>query len=309
MAYQYPEAPATVGSDLTTLQVHHLMKSPALLVKRAADLARQKFIADFLLTGRYQAVGGAILYETGEEIFPADVAEKIAPGGEYPRTTMTSGELAAAKVEKWGQDSSVTDEAISRLNVSPVDKALRKVVNGMIRQGDGAALGVIASQVTQSEAASATWTGASAADAIVDTVLSVQAKYEEVNDDYSFSYDTVVLKPTQFAKIAAAFVKSNLVPRESQNFVLNGVIPDYLGFTWTTSKHVPFSDPILVDREQLGGIATENIQSPGYSNLEGIEVKSIRDEDTDSYRVRGRRVFVPVVLEPRAGIRITGTGV
>ena len=136
MAYQYPEAPATVGSDLTTLQVHHLMKSPALLVKRAADLARQKFIADFLLTGRYQAVGGAILYETGEEIFPADVAEKIAPGGEYPRTTMTSGELAAAKVEKWGQDSSVTDEAISRLNVSQVDKALRKVVNGMIRQGE-----------------------------------------------------------------------------------------------------------------------------------------------------------------------------
>lgn len=309
MVYQYPAAPVTVGNDLTTVQIHHLMKSPALLAKRAAELARQKFIADYLLSGRYLAVGGAILYETGEEIFPVDSPEAIAPGGEYPLTTMTAGELAAAVTKKWGQDSKVTDEAISRLNISPVDKALRKIVNGMIRHGDGVALSVITSKIEQAEAAAGQWTGAGAADAIVDTALQVKAEYEEINDDYSFDYSTVVLKPTQFAKVAGAMIKSDLVPRESANFALTGVIPDYMGFTWVTSKHVPFSDPLLLDREQLGGIATENIQSPGYSNVEGVEVKSIRDEDTDSYKVRGRRVFVPVVLEPRAGIRITGTGI
>lgn len=309
MVYQYPAAPVTVGNDLTTVQIHHLMKSPALLAKRAAELARQKFIADYLLTGRYLAVGGAILYETGEQIFPADSPEAIAPGGEYPLTTMTSGELAAAVTKKWGQDSRVTDEAISRLNISPVDKALRKIVNGMIRHGDGVALSVIASKIEQAEAAAGAWTGTGAADAIVDTALQVKAEYEEINDDYSFDYSTVVLKPTQFAKVAGAMIKSDLVPRESQNFALTGLIPDYMGFTWVTSKHVPFSDPLLLDREQLGGIATENIQSPGYSNVEGVEVKSLRDDDTDSYKVRGRRVFVPVVLEPRAGIRITGTGI
>lgn len=309
MAYQYPAAPVTVGSDLTTTQIHHLMKSPALLAKRAAELARQKFISDFLLTGRYLAIGGAILYETGEEIFPADSPEAISPGGEYPLTTMTSGELAAAVTKKWGQDSKVTDEAISRLNISPVDKALRKIVNGMIRHGDGVGLSVIASKITQAEAAANPWTGAGAADAIVDTALSVKAEFEERNDDYSFDYSTVVLKPTQFAKVAGAMIKSDLVPRESANFALTGVIPDYMGFTWVTSKHVPFADPLMLDREQLGGIATENIQSPGYSNVEGVEVKPIRDEDTDAYKVRGRRVFVPVVLEPRAGIRITGTGI
>lgn len=309
MAYQYPAAPVTVGNDLTTLQIHHLMKTPGLLAKRAAELAAQKFIADYLLTGRYLAVGGAILYETGEEIFPADAPEEITPGGEYPRTTMTAGELAAAYTAKWGQDAPVTDEAISRLNISPVDKALRKIVNGMIRHGDGVALSVIAAKIEQAEAATGTWTGASAADAIVDTALAVKAEYEERNDDFSFDYSTVVLKPTQFAKVAGAMIKSDLVPREAGNFALTGVIPDYMGFTWVTSKHVPFNDPLLVDRDQLGGIATENIQSPGYSSVEGVEVKSIRDEDTDSYRVRGRRVMVPVVLEPRAGIRITGTGI
>ena len=41
------------------------------------------------------AIGGAILYETGEELFPADSAEAITPGGAYPKTVLTAGELAA----------------------------------------------------------------------------------------------------------------------------------------------------------------------------------------------------------------------
>ena len=305
MSFTYPAPPATVGSDLTTTEVHHLMKSPTLLVKRLAEITKHKFIADYLLSGRYTAEGGAILYETGEEIFPADAPEEIAPGGEYPRTTMTSGELAAAKTAKWGQDSPVTDEAISRLKISPVDKALRKTANGMIRTVDGIALAVIAAKVTETYASGA-WTDAMQ---IIESVLMAKATAEEKYVEESFDYDTVVLKPTQFAKVAAALIKSDLVPRESGNVALTGVIPDYMGLTWTTSTHVPFSDPMLVDPEQLGGIATEKIQSPGYSNLDGLEVKSLRDDDTDSYRVRGRRVLVPVVLEPRAGIRITGTGV
>jgi hypothetical protein len=37
-----------------------------------------------------------------------------------------------------------------------------------------------------------------------------------------------------------------------------------------------------------------------------VETYSKRN-DTDSYTVRARRVVVPVVLEPRAGLRVTGT--
>lgn len=305
MAFVYPQAPAKVGSDLSTLEIHHLMKNPALLRKRLADITAHKFIADYLLAGRFQAVGGAILYETGEEIFPADSPEAIAPGAEYPKTVMTSGELAAAKTRKSGLASDVTDEAITRLNISPVDKALRKIANGMIRDVDGTALGVIGSKITQSAAATAAWSDAGA---IVDSVLSVKAKAEEDHVEESFDYNVVALKPTQFAKVAGALIKSDLVPRESGNFVLSGVIPDYLGLTWVTSNHVPFTDPVLVDRDQLGGMADEKIVSPGYSSLDGLEVKSYRTEGRDMYTVQGRRVTVPVVLEPNAGIRITGTG-
>lgn len=301
--YTYPGPPVKVASDLTTTEIHHLMKSPALLAKRIQSITAHKFIADFLLAGRFEAVGGAILYETGEVIFPADEPEAIAPGAEYPKTVMTSGELASAKTVKWGEDSDITDEAISRLLISPVDRALRKLANGMIRKVDSVALGVIGSKVTQTFA-SASWASAGA---IVDGVLGAKASAEEEHQGEEFDYNTVALKPKQFAKVAAALIKSDLVPRESQNFVLSGVIPDYLGLTWTTSNHVPFSDPILVDRDQLGGMADEKIASPGYSSLDGLEVKSIRDEDRDKYKVRARRVTVPVVLEPKAAIKITGT--
>ena len=312
--YTYPAAPATVGSDLTSIEVHHLMKTPTALRKRLETLLAQRFIADYLLAGRFQAIGGAILYETGEEIFPADSAEAITPGGAYPKTVLTAGELAAAKTVKWGLDAPVTDEAIARMMLSPVNRALRKLANGVVRDVDAVALAVVASTVTQTISVTNTGTnyvntGAwSTDDAIIEGVLAVKAKAEELNVGNEFNYDTIVLKPTQFGKVAGKLLTGGLVPREQQNAIVSGVIPDYMGLTWTTSTHVAFADPILVDRDQLGGMADENIGGPGYTGLDGLEVKSIRKDDTDSYLVRARRVTVPVVIEPLAGIIIDDTG-
>ncbi|MBB1511979.1 hypothetical protein H5399_05090 [Tessaracoccus sp. MC1627] len=314
MSFTYPPSAPVIGADMTTVEIHHLLKTPTLLRRRLLDILTQKFIADFLLAGRFQAVGGAILYETGEEIMPADSAEAVAPGGEYPRTVLTSGELAAAKTVKWGLDTPVTDEAISRLGFTPVEKALRKLANGNIRDVDAVALAVIASKITQTISVTTTGThnvntGAwSTDDAIIEGVLAVKAKAEELNGSQVFDYNTVVLKPTQFAKVAGKLITGGLVPREQQNAILTGVIPDYLGLTWATSAHVPFTDPMLVDREQLGGMADEALASPGYTGLDGVQVKSIRDELKDSYDLRARRVTVPVVLEPLAGVIIDDTG-
>ena len=311
MSFTYPPSAPVVGADMTTVEIHHLLKSPEILRRRLLDILTRKYIADYLLAGRFQAVGGAILYETGEEIVPADSAEAVAPGGEYPRTVLTSGELAAAKTVKWGLDTPVTDEAISRLGFSPVEKALRKLANGNIRDVDSVALAVIASKVTQtiSVGAGGVNTGAWSTDAaIVEGVLAVKAKAEEDNDGMEFDYNTVVLKPSQFAKVAGKLWTGGLLPRETQNAVLSGVIQDYMGLTWVTSKHVPTADPMLVDREQLGGMADESIDSPGYSGLDGVQVKSMRKDDVDGYDLRARRVTVPVVLEPLAGIVIDDTG-
>ena len=308
-SYVYPAPPVQVGEDLTTIQIHSLMKSPAALARRVRTLAEHKFIADYLLQGRYIAQGGAILYETGESIFPNEEApERIAPGGAFPAGTLPEGGLATAKVTKWGRDYPVTDEAISRFLRDPVDKALRKGVNGMVRFVDSVALSVIASKVTSTYAATGAWTSGLK---VVEDVLLAKATHEQANIGEGFNLSVVVLSPIQHAKVIAALIKENVLPREAGNPVANGepTFPNALGLKWVTSPYCPFANPLLVDVDELGGMADEKIDSPGYGGADGIEVKSIRDDDHEMYRVRTRRVTVPVVREPKAALQITGTGI
>lgn len=307
MAYTYPPAGPTLSTDLTAAQVHYLLKSPGLIARRVRDLSLYRFIADFLLTGRYVAVGGAILYPNGESLFANDDPEAVGPLGEYPLTTVDAGTLALAKTVKWGRDVEISDESISRMLVDPLNRALTKLVNTNVRYVDSIALGVIASKITATRAAGAAWT---TGNQIIADVLATKAQTEELED--GFDLDTVVLRPMQYAKVMAALIAQNLLPRESGAVITTGDFPNVLGMTWTTSTHSPVTDPLLLDRTQLGGMADENIQSPGYSRGAdgvGVEVKSIRKEEVDGYRVRARRVTVPVVVEPNAGIRITGTGI
>ena len=65
----------------------------------------------------------------------------------------------------------------------------------------------------------------------------------------------------------------------------------------------------MADTEQLGGMADEDLQSPGYSKVDGVgvEVKVSRlngADDRDGYRARARRVTVPVILESAAAGKI-----
>ena len=76
-----------------------------------------------------------------------------------------------------------------------------------------------------------------------------------------------------------------------------------------TSPYVTVTDPWLIDRVALGGMADENLSSPGYATAAGTNVEAFTNRHKDDkYEVRARRVTVPVVLEPLAGVRITGTG-
>ncbi|MFW6598125.1 hypothetical protein ACQBAU_16290 [Propionibacteriaceae bacterium Y2011] len=308
MAYTYPFAHPE--GTLTPEEVHRLLSNSRAIARRLRTLADQRFIADFLLGGRFSAAGGGIFYEDGQTLFAADDPEAVAPGAEYPLTVMTADELAAAKTTKWGHDSEVYDETIARLALQPVDRTLRGLVNSVVRLVDSVALAVVGSKVVATyDATAAPWTSG---ENIVTGVLSAKAAGDNQGDG-AYDMDTVVLTPVQFAKVMAFLINGSFLPREQGNPVTSGMPVDALGITWTTSPHAPFTDPILVDRDQLGGMADENIQSPGYVSEGGIGVESkvqrlVGADDRDGYRLRARRVTVPVVTDPNAGIRITGTG-
>lgn len=302
--YTYPLARPT--GTLTTAQIQLLLANPRVIAHRVQTLADQHFIADYLLTGRFVATGGGIFYENGEPIFANDNPESIEPGGEYPQTLLNRGTLSAAKTTKWGLDTLVTDEAIARLGINPVDRGLQRLANQVIKYVDTVAWGVIASRVTDTIAAVGTWTTVAN---IVQTLLNLQA--DRQNLSLGLNLDTIALSAVQYAKVIGLFVGANVLPREAGNPLIEGNYPvNLLGYTWVTSPQVSGTNPWAFDRSQLGGMADEDLGSPGYirSNGVGIEVKTARETDNDQWSVRARRVTVPIVLEPHSGIQITGTG-
>ena len=93
--------------------------------------------------------------------------------------------------------------------------------------------------------------------------------------------------------------------------VESGNFPNVLGLTWLSTPEADFANPLLVDRQRLGGIAREDIPSPEYRKLDngtGVEVASIREPKADKTRIQVRNPHVPVVTNPKAGLFITGTG-
>lgn len=302
-SYTYPVA--RPEGTLTTEQIHLLLSNPRVVAKRMATLADQKFIADYLLTGRFVAQGGGIFYETGEEIYAADSPEAVAPGSAYPKTVLTAGEIAAAKTSKRGLGTDITDEKISREGIAFVNKGLAKLSNSVIRDVDSIAMAVIASKVTSTAAASAAW---ATPGAVLETLVTLQGERAEGT---GIDLETVVLKPAKFAKLVGMLVDKGALPREQANIVLTGNLPfSAMGFTWATSPNYGSDNPLFLDRDQLGGMADENIASPEFASYgqSNVQVSSERAKGLDKYELRARRVTVPVVTEPLAGVTITGTG-
>lgn len=176
----------------------------------------------------------------------------------------------------------------------------------MVKQVDSVALAVIASQVTTGAAAAAAWATATAEQILTDVALA-QANVAALND--GFTPDIVVTDDITHARVMAKFAAAGYMTRDADdNPILTGSFPVILGMRWLATPNLPTTGTVLVvDSSQLGGMADENLGGPGYVGaVAGVETKSIRLEENDGYRLRARRVTVPVVLEPSAGRRITG---
>lgn len=305
MPYTYPPAAPTISGDNVTIS--RFLQNPALIARRLRTLLEQRYIADALLTGRFQVSGGAITYETGESIFTDRNPEAVSPGAKYPLTTLGTGTASLAKTVKWGQDALVTDEAVKRQAMDPVNRALVKLANQNVKYVDSVALAAIASAVTASAAAPAAASAMTAQQWITTVML---AKQNIVSLNQGYDPDTVVLEDIPWGYAMAAFISAGLTPRESSSTaLLTGEFPTILGMRWLATPNVPTAGVgLVVDSEQLGGMADEDLGGPGYVKIAGVgvETKTIRDDENDQTRLRARRVTVPVVVEPAAGRKITG---
>lgn len=289
---------------VTTAEALAFVKSPTLLARRFAEiLSAQEFIGLSLLTGRYTVQGGAIAVPKNEVIRADRPAETVAPGAEYKLTPLSAEQYDLYMAAKRGLATEVTDEEVGRNQGQPVENAIQLLKNELLFDANALAVGVIASKVTQTLAAGAAWTTGKQ---IVKDVLRAKAAARKLKLGYNF--DTVVLTEDQYA--AAMPEVFDMLPNNDPS-VVSGNFPNVLGLTWLSTPDADFANPLLVDRQRLGGIAREDIPSPEYRKLDngtGVEVASIREPKADKTRIQVRNPHVPVVTNPKAGLFITGTG-
>jgi hypothetical protein len=62
MGYTYPAPAPTISGDIVTIS--RFLNNPTLIARRLRTLLEQRYIADALLTGRFNVEGGAVQYET-----------------------------------------------------------------------------------------------------------------------------------------------------------------------------------------------------------------------------------------------------
>lgn len=301
----YPAAAPTLVNDVESIS--RFLRSPALFARRLRTLAEQRFISDALLTGRLPVEGGAIEYETGESIYSDRTPSAVAPGQEYPLTPVSDGQASIAAVRKWGQDTLVTDEAIKRRRMDPVTKAMAKMVNQVVKQVDSLSLSAIATSVTASQPATASFATATFAQMFGD-IMDVVADVRALNEGYE--PDTVVADDVTWARIISAAVAAGVTPRETMTApAMTGDFPMIGGLRILATPNLPTAGQLLVlDSTQLGGMADEENLSPGYVSQDGvgIEGKVLRRDEDDAWRLRARRVTVPVVANPAAAKKLTG---
>ena len=247
--------------------------------------------------------GGAIAVPKNEVNRADRPAETVAPGAEYKLTPLSAEQYDLYMAAKRGLATEVTDEEVGRNQGQPVENAIQLLKNELLFDANALAVGVIASKVTQTLAAGAAWTTGKQ---IVKDVLRAKAAARKLKLGYNF--DTVVLTEDQYA--AAMPEVFDMLP-DNDPSVVSGNFPNVLGVTWLSTPDADFANPLLVDRQRLGGIAREDIPSPEYRKLDngtGVEVASIREPKADKTRIQVRNPHVPVVTNPKAGLFITGTG-
>lgn len=305
MPYTYPPAVGTLQGD--TYSASRFLNQPRLVQRALRTLAQQRFVSDFILSGRIEASGGSALYEVAEGIYTVRPPESVAAGAAYPQTPAQTGTAALAAVTKWGQALPITDEEITRLNFTVVNRAMTKVVNQMVKNVDGVMLAAIGAGVTQTQAAVAAWSSTATRDMLLDVNL---AKAKITGQNQGYDADTLLLDDVRYAQLVS---DKNILAGLTREAVTSptgtGEIASLAGLRILPTPNLPAGVPALVlDSNALGSIVFERLESPGYEGdpANGVETKVIRQDENDQWLIQARRPVAPAIQEPGAAVVITG---
>lgn len=304
----YPPASPTLSGDLLTIS--RFLQSPTQLSRALRSIMNLRFVSDQLLTNQYRTSGGAISYEVSEPILNTRPVTAVAPGSAYPFDVPAGGTAALAAVKKWGEASFLSDEQVKRSVYAgnEIARTLQKAVNTVVNKIEAITIAAIGSAVTQTQAATATWATTATATIFRDVELAA-AKIADQNQGYN--PDTILMSTTKFAYMASDPTVATMRAREDKtNPIYSGQMANIAGFNvvYTAVANLPSDDVWVLDSSLLGGMADEVNNDPGYVTIDrNIQVQTERVSGRDGWNMWARRLTVPIVQEPAAACKITGS--
>lgn len=309
---QFPPGSPSLSGDIVSAS--RFLNDTPWVARALRDIANEIFVADKILTAQFFTTSGSIGYETIESIYADRAPKAVPPGGEYPVTSISTGPASMANTVKWGNDAEITDESISRQKFAVIARSFRKLMNSHVQTIDSVALSAVVSAVSQNTDAIASWKTGGGTSKILRDVMRAITNIIKLKQGYM--PNAVFIEPDVFANVVSDDDLMKMLPREYPGVEstpvvqgLSGTMMKQIGgLTWITSPNAPVTGKALVvDTTLFGGFVDEILPETGYATGDnGLQVKSIREDKIDGWRIRARRTTVPVVLEVGAGWLING---
>lgn len=311
----YPPRPGTIDSD-GVRTISEFLKDPAMIARRMRDISDKLFVGDKILRGRASTASGTVSYGQSESIYADGTPATVAPGGMYPTTTLSLVARIWESIKKVGLGTEITLESVEELRWDPVDRALRKLRNRQIQAFDLRVMAKIAAAFGSIPTVTGSDWGTATTAAPVKQVLQAIADIRDLQEGYE--PDTLLLDHDKFVEwvanpqimaLLARYAGGDADFTVTENSVfLPGANLTILSQPTGTS----ITDPLVFDSTQLGSIVRKESDP---ADDDGVSVSSryfdktevSPDGQTEVWRLVTKREREPIVQEPQAAVRITGT--
>jgi hypothetical protein len=308
MANLYPPPVNTISGDNITAS--RFANSTPLLSRALRNLADLRYVGNLIIPQRVQTTSGAINWESpGEGLTAADAPEQVAPGAEYRLTQTANGTVNTSAVAKYGEDTIIEDEAISRFSFAAINKSLAKMNNSAKILIDASVVAAVATAATYTAAATQKWDGSGTTPFILRDIMKAKAKMRGLNLGYDAN--ALLVDEDLWAYLASdATVLSAMAREDKSNPIYTGKFEILAGLEIIPVPALNLPGGVntaafLVDRNNVGFILTEDLGGGYMSAGDLTEFKSWRTEETDGVRCRVRANFKAVVTDPGAIYKIT----
>ncbi|WP_370325290.1 hypothetical protein [Euzebya sp.] len=311
----YPPRPGTIDED-GVAHISEFLKDPAMIARRMRDIADKIFVGDKILRGRASTASGTVSYGQSESIYADAAPEVVAPGGVYPTTVIAAVARIWESMKKVGLATEITLESVEELRWDPVDRAIRKLKNRQIQAFDLRVIAKIVAAFPLIPTVTGSDWGSATTAAPVKHVLQAIADIRDLQEGYD--PDTLLLDHDKFVEwvanpqimaLLARYAGGDADFTVSENSIF---LPGANLTILSQPTGTGITDPLVFDSTQLGSIVRKE-SDPAEDDGVKISSKYFDENEvspggkSEAWRLTTKREREPIVQEPQAAVRITGT--